>query len=263
MVGSGILNGTVWHDADFDNVLDATERVLEGWTVELRRNDELIVTTTTDAAGVYQIAGLVPNYQTQDRYDLTFRAPGAGANTALLGLADSGFRNALQRIYDIQVQAGSNLQNLNLPIDPDGVVYNSLSRAPLSGVTLRLVDANTHNALPTSCFDDPNQQGQVTRLDGYYKFDINFSDPSCPSGGSYAIDVTPPTPGYETGISRVISPPDAAAPPFNVPTCPAGPDDAIPTTTDFCEHADVRIRTGTERSGAQSRHGVPAAPRSR
>ena len=135
VVGSGILNGTVWHDADFDNVLDATERVLEGWTVELRRNDELIATATTDAAGVYQIAGLVPNYQTQDRYDLTFRAPGAGANTALLGLADSSFRNALQRIYDIQVPANSNLQNLNLPIDPDGVVYNSLSRAPLSGVT--------------------------------------------------------------------------------------------------------------------------------
>ena len=75
----------------------------------------------------------------------------------------------------------------------------------------------------------------MTRIDGYYKFDINFSDPSCPSGGSYAIDVIPPTPGYETGFSRVIPPPDAAAPPFNVPTCPAGPDDAIPTTTDFCE----------------------------
>ena len=235
MVGSGILNGTVWHDADFDNVLDANERVLEGWTVELRRNDELSATATTDAAGVYQIAGLVPNYQTQDRYDLTFRAPGAGANTALLGLADSGFRNALQRIYDIQVQANSNLQNLNLPIDPDGVVYNSLSRAPLSGVNLRLVEANTHNALPANCFDDPNQQGQVTRIDGYYKFDINFSDPSCPSGGSYAIDVVPPTPGYEAGVSRVIPPPDVATPPFNVLTCPASADDAIPSTTDFCE----------------------------
>ena len=233
--GSGILNGTVWHDADFDNVLDTTERVLEGWTVELRRNDELIVTTATDAAGVYRIAGLVPNYLTQDRYDLTFRAPGAGANTALLGLADSPFRNALQRIYDVQVQAGSNLQNLNLPIDPDGVVYNSLSRAPVSGATLRLVDASSSNALPSNCFDDPNQQGQVTRADGYYKFDINFTDPSCPSGGSYAIDVVPPTPGYEAGFSRVIPPPDAATPPFNVPTCPAGPDDAFPTTTSYCE----------------------------
>jgi hypothetical protein len=140
----------------------------------------------------------------------------------------------LQRIYDIQVQANSNLQHLDLPIDPDGVVYNSLSRAPLSGVTLRLVDANTHSALPTNCFDDPNQQGQVTRIDGYYKFDINFSDPSCSSGGSYAIDVTPPTLGYETGFSRVIPPPDAAAP-RSTPTCPAGADDAIPTTTDFCE----------------------------
>ena len=89
--GSGILNGAVWHDADFDNVLDANERVLEGWTVELRRNDQVIVTTTTDAAGAYRIDGVVPNYLTQNRYDLRFRAPGAGANTALLGLADSAF----------------------------------------------------------------------------------------------------------------------------------------------------------------------------
>ena len=65
--GSGILNGAAWHDADFDNALDLTERVLEGWTVELRRNDQLVITTPTDAAGVYRIAGLVPNYLTQDR----------------------------------------------------------------------------------------------------------------------------------------------------------------------------------------------------
>ena len=27
-----------------------------------------------------------------------------------------------------------------------------------------------------ACFDDPNQQGQVTVGNGYYKFDLNFSD---------------------------------------------------------------------------------------
>jgi uncharacterized repeat protein (TIGR01451 family) len=90
--------------------------------------------------------------------------------------------------------------------------------------------------LPSGCFDDPNQQGQVTRSDGYYKFDVNFSDPSCQSGGSYRIDVTPPGTGYETGYSRVIPPrSDATQPPFDVPACPAGPNDAIPATATYCE----------------------------
>jgi large repetitive protein len=236
MVGSGTLNGTVWHDANFNDVLDPNERVLSGWTVELRRNNQLMATATSAADGTYRISGVVPNYQTQDKYDLTFRAPGAGANTALLGLASSDFSNALQRIYDIEVRSGSNLQNLDLPIDPDGVVYDSISRLPLAGFTLTLVDAATDAAMPAGCFDDPNQQGQITRSDGYYKFDINFSDPSCQSGASYRIDVTPPGAGYETGYSRVIPPrSDASQPPFDVPTCPAGPNDAVPTTSTFCE----------------------------
>ncbi len=236
MVGSGILNGAVWHDANFNDVLDGNERVLQGWTVDLRRNGTSVMTTTTDETGIYQFIGVVPNYLTPDKYELVFSAPGASTRTALLGLASSDFSNGLQRIYDIVVLAGSNLLNLNLPIDPDGVVYNSMSRLPLAGATLTLVDLNTDNALAAACFDDPNQQGQVTRTDGYYKFDINFSDPSCQNGGSYRIDVTPPSTGYETGYSRVIPPlRDASQPPFDVPMCSGGTDDAIAGTIDHCE----------------------------
>jgi hypothetical protein len=39
------------------------------------------------------IAGVTPNYQTQDKYELRFTAPGAGARTAKLGRADSVFGN--------------------------------------------------------------------------------------------------------------------------------------------------------------------------
>jgi uncharacterized repeat protein (TIGR01451 family) len=236
MAGVGILNGTAWHDANFNNVLDLGERLLEGWTAELYRDDQLVLSAVTDAAGVYQINGIAPNYATTVRYELRFVAPGAGPNTAKLGLADSPFANDLQRISDIVIQAGNNLQNINLPIDPNGVVYNTMTRTPIAGATLRLLQAGSGAPLPASCFYDPAQQGQVTLASGYYKFDLNFSDPACVSGGSYLLDVTAPPAGYVAGYSELIPPTSGPATgPFSVPACPASATDAIPATAQHCE----------------------------
>jgi uncharacterized repeat protein (TIGR01451 family) len=236
IVGVGILNGTAWHDANFNKVLDAGERPLEGWSADLYRDDVLVQSALTDAAGVYQISGIAPNYATAVRYELRFVAPGAGPNTAKLGRADSPFTNDLQRISDIVVQAGSNLQNLNLPIEPNGVVYNTITRTPVTGAVLRMLQAGSGSPLPSSCFYDPAQQNQVTLASGYYRFDINFSDPACASGGSYLLDVTAPAGGYVAGYSQLIPPtsgPSTAA--FSVPACPGSANDAIPGTTERCE----------------------------
>ncbi|MCK7509895.1 MAG: hypothetical protein MZV70_41610 [Desulfobacterales bacterium] len=94
ILGSGILSGRAWHDVNFDNVFDSTELVLAGWTVQLYGNGTLLVSTLTDANGQYTFSGLVPNFGTSNQYEIRFRAPGAGPNTALLGLADSAFTNA-------------------------------------------------------------------------------------------------------------------------------------------------------------------------
>ena len=40
--GFGVLNGSVWHDADFDDVRDSGERALAGWTVELYRDSHAV-----------------------------------------------------------------------------------------------------------------------------------------------------------------------------------------------------------------------------
>ncbi|MBD3868291.1 MAG: DUF11 domain-containing protein [Acidobacteria bacterium] len=235
--GVAVLNGAAWHDADFDDVRDSAERVLAGWAVDLYRDGLLLHTALTDTAGNYRIIGIEPNDGTGTIYELRFRAPGAGASTAMLGLAASPFTDGLQRISDIVVPSEANLLGLNLPIDPNGVIYNSISRAPVPGATLTLQDAAGGSPLPAACFDDPAQQGQVTLANGYYKFDVNFSDPACPSGGAYVIDVTiPPGATYIPGPSQIIPPTsDGSTAAFSVPACPGGVDDTVPVTALFCE----------------------------
>ncbi len=240
--GSATLNGSVWHDADLDKLDDDSEQHLEGWTVELYRNGQLLATVLTDTAGVYGFYGLAPNEGSNEFYELRFRAAGAGPNTPSLGYADSAFTNGPQRISGITVASGDNLQNLNLPIWPNGTVYNSITRVPVAGASLMLKNAATDAALPSQCFDDPLQQNQVTAQDGFYKFDLNFSDAACPAGGAYLIEVTPPASGYmpaqSHAQSQVIPPAsDATTDPFSVPACPGNGDDAVPATADFCEAA--------------------------
>ena len=235
--GYGMLNGHVWHDANHDAVADVAERKLAGWLVELYLNDTLTFSAKTAADGLYRISGVQPNYGTTDKYELRFTRPGAGPNSAMLGRAHSDFTNGLQRISDLVVLSGSNYQNLDLPIDPNGVVYDSISRAPIPGATLTLTQSNG-GAIPSTCFYDSAQQGQVTLADGYYKFDLKFSGAACPSGGDYLIKVTPPSAAYISGDSALIPPlSNAASAPFSVPSCPTTPDDAVPATTQYCESA--------------------------
>jgi uncharacterized repeat protein (TIGR01451 family) len=234
--GVGLLNGRVWHDADFDRVFDDDERALEGWDVDLYRNDSLAFTARTAADGVYRMSGIAPNDATTDQYELRFRRPGAVVTSASLGRADSEFTNDQQRISEIVVLSGSNLQDLNLPIDPNGVVYDSLARSPIAGATLTLLDAATQAAVPAACFYDEAQQGQVSLADGWYKFDLSFGEPACPSGGRYLIRVTPPSAAYVAGVSEIIPPASSAATAaFSVPACLASVDDAVPGTANHCE----------------------------
>ena len=220
--GLSQLTGSAWHDADFDDTRDAGERVLAGWTVELYRDNVLWNTVLTDAAGDYRFTNVDANDTNGVQYEVRFRAPGASATTALLGLAASPFTNNLQRISGIVVPPGISVPGLNLPIDPNGVVYNSMGRVPVPGATLRLLNAGTSLPLPLGCFDDAAQQGQVTLADGWYKFDLNFNDPACPIRGNYLIEVT--TPGtFVAGYSQIIPPTSGPSTlPYLVPACPGG-----------------------------------------
>jgi uncharacterized repeat protein (TIGR01451 family)/fimbrial isopeptide formation D2 family protein len=234
--GAGMLSGTVWHDADFTNTLGTGERVLEGWTVTLLVDGQPSRLVQTDADGRYVLSSVVPNYLNGLLYSLVFSAPGAGSRTAMLGETDSDFTDGLQRIDDIIVQGGSNLRDLNLPIDPNGVIYDSIVRVAVPNAVVSLVDPRNGIALPADCFDDPAQQGQVTTANGYYKFDLNFSDPACASGSSYVIQVVPPDAAYVPGRSQFIPPAtDETTVPFDVPACSGSAGDMVVATALFCE----------------------------
>ncbi|MFO7592560.1 MAG: isopeptide-forming domain-containing fimbrial protein [Pseudomonadota bacterium] len=232
------LSGTVWRDVNNDKIIDDDELKLADWTVEVYRNTTLIATVVTDANGEYTVNGLVPNNTTTDMYNLRFVAPGAGPDTAPLGVADSPFEDGLQRISQISIGTGSTTSGLNLPVLPNGVVYNSMTRTPVAGATLTLLDAAGEQALPSSCFDAEAQQGQVTLESGFYRFDLNFNDPACSPGGEYLIEITPPSGDYEAGVSQRIPPQGDGIIPFSVPACIDGTgveEDANTATAEICE----------------------------
>jgi uncharacterized repeat protein (TIGR01451 family) len=98
---------------------------------------------------------------------------------------------------------------------------------------VNLLAAGSGAAVPAACFDDPVQQGQVTPGSGQYKFELNFSDPACPSGGSYLVAVAPPNTSFLASPSQILPPAsDASTAPYSVPVCSA---DAVGSPIGFCE----------------------------
>ena len=252
--GVANINGRVWFDANHNNMLDGPDELAQtNWTVRLYINNNNpdtvtapIAETVTDDQGNYNFNGLAPVASgLSGAYTLAFSVPADGAaypggSNVALGRAASGFGTAeLMRIVAMQIDAGRNAQNENLPINPTGVVYNAVTRAPVQGARVRLLDAN-NNPLPATCFTTPahldSQQGLITSIQGFYRFDLNFSEPACPaSATNYSISVeTLSNDGlYLRDVSLVI-PPEVGS--LNLAACPDGANDRVPSPPpDTCE----------------------------
>jgi len=247
--GSANLNGHVWLDSNHDRVADSGEINMAGWTVTINRNNIVLGSTLTDSNGLFTVTGLTPTAVIADEYALSFSAPGAVATTAKLGRAYSVYTNGLQQIGAIVAFSGSSIQNLNLPITPNGVVYNSILRTPATGMLLTMArSASPATPLPVTCFDDPFQQGQVTLPSGYYKFDLNFSDPACQPNDDYLIRTTSPA-AYMPGQSLIIPPlTDLTTAAISVPVCAAPatlvPATVVSTSIPYCEALPSDVEPG-------------------
>ena len=238
--GSANLSGQVWHDADFSNTPGVNETLLPDYKVELYRNNTLLAQTLTDTRGRFNFTGLPPSLGGSDTYQLRYLAPGATATTATLGNTHSAFTDGPQRISNISAASGANIQNLNLPIQPNGIIYDSVLRVPVAGVHLSMINHTRSNkTVPATCFTDPVQASQVTQAKGYYKFDLNFSDTNrCAPGDEYEIKVQPPA-GKFNGTTSVIIPPvqPVTGAAEDVPNCPGSSADKIPATAQYCENS--------------------------
>ena len=160
--------------------------------------------------------------------------PGAGPNTAKLGKADSVFTNSLQRITDILVPAGSNLLNLNLPIGPNGVVYNSLTRTPIAGVTLNMLRAGS-SPLPGSMLRRPGATGPDHASQRLLPFRPQLHGSGLLQRWQLPHQGERASGNFVAGESQTIpATSGAATAAFSVPGCPGSVQDAL-AAVPFCE----------------------------
>ena len=198
VVANPTVMGTVYFDLDGNGVYGGADlNAGAGDIVQLVDSGGAVVAnTTTNASGAYSLSA----------------APGAGYSL-MFRRADLV---ALGTIAGLTLTSGVTIVDQNQPIDPSGIVYDSVTRAPVAGVTVTITDGSD-TPLPVACLIDPTQQNQVTVVDGAYQFDIvPGSDPACPAAeAEYRISVANPA-GYVPGPS-VTMPPQAG--PFDVTPC--------------------------------------------
>ncbi len=204
------VSGRVWFDANHDRIDNDGQGVgRAGWTVELIRRPDPFSTTftmvaqaTTEAQGGYSFANVTPNFPPDptDRYEIRFRHPQNGIVMGMPVSAHPGAVLTYGTIRDLSLNPGDNVINQDLPLDPGGVVYDSVTRNPVAGATVELSGPSGFNPAVHLVGGLANRS-QVTTTDGVYQFLLLRGAPA----GEYAITVTPPT-GYLPFPSNTIAP---------------------------------------------------------
>ncbi len=197
------VSGTVFFDANGNGVLDGNEQPQQGYIVKLLQNGVLVDQTISASDGTYKIAGFAPG----SGFQLVFIDPANGV--------------AVGSIDNLTFADDTILSNQNQPIDPSGVMYNSVTGKPVAGVTVTMTTKNG-TPLPAVCLLE-GQQNQVTSATGRYRFDIvTGADPACPNTATeYRLKVVAPA-TYHPAPSTKIKPQPGT---IDANSCPL---DAVP-----------------------------------
>lgn len=231
------LTGTVWFDQNHNRSRESGEGQGEGWTVELMRCADganacpetaatVLYTVTTGADGSYRFGDLTPG-----EYRVRFRSPDGrtvggvwptdaaqnGANGPYPTPPASDPRFSIK----VRVNPGANVQRQDLPYDPGGVVYDSVSGTPVPGAVVRLVGPPGFD--PAQHLLD-GRDTYTTGPGGYYDF---FVLPGAPAG-EYRLAVTPPGSYLPSSIYP------AAAGGLGTQSCSAPANGPAPAQTNPC-----------------------------
>ena len=197
----GSLSGRVWLDGNHNRGNDSGEGRGEGWTAELMRcadggnacADSALVplySVVTGADGSYRFGDLTPG-----EYRVRFRTPDGRlvggtwptdpAQNAGNGPYPTPPASEPRVSIKVRVAAGTNTVQQDLPYDPGGVVYDSVSGTPVPGATVTLVGPAGFD--PARHLLD-GRDSYSTGTAGSYDF---FLLPGAPAG-EYRLTVVPP-----------------------------------------------------------------------
>jgi hypothetical protein len=185
---------------------DGSQLGQAGWTVQLRQNGTLICTVATDSSGFYQFDNLhCPGYETSglplgSGYTISFNKNGDTLPNMPVSGNNRGVPASGGLINGITLNASDTVIEQDLPLDPAGVVYNSLTRTPVAGATVAITGPAGFDA-STQLVGGSAALTQVTGSDGLYQFLLQNSYPS----GVYTLTITAPS-GYLPAPSTSLPP---------------------------------------------------------
>jgi large repetitive protein len=205
IVAGANVSGSVWFDVNHNGKRDDQDPAVPNMVVELVNSlGQVIAVTTTTTNGGYQFTNVAPG----EGYKILFRFP-EGSN-ALASSPVSGERgqanptsNAVinKGIIDgLTLKNGDNVIEQSLRLDPSGVVYDSVTRAPIAGVTVRLVGPPGFQPSEHLVGGIPNVT-QITGSTGMYQFIFLGGAPV----GLYQLEITAPS-SYFNEVSPSIRP---------------------------------------------------------
>jgi uncharacterized repeat protein (TIGR01451 family) len=194
------VSGSLWRDNDHDKIKDLGEPALVGWTVQLLREPigggtpTLVATTLSDVSGAYSFTG----QEVGPGYSIRFIAPGGaifgGAVNGETGTPVPGGSQIVSgELSNLTLQANTTIPQQSLPVDPAGVVYDSDTRLPVPGATVKFGPIGScpgYNPAVHLVGGALNAT-QVVGAEGFYQFLLNPGAPAC----QYGITITPPA-GY-------------------------------------------------------------------
>jgi uncharacterized repeat protein (TIGR01451 family) len=210
-----IISGYVFMDHGHNRVRDplTTEGQL-GWTAILKASTgEVICEVQTNASGFYQFDNLncPEKYRTTGlptsadlggaTFDISFSKDGNVLPSMTASGGNVGKEGAAQ-ITGLTLKDTDVLVEQNLPLDPEGVVYDAVTRQPVAGAVIEFTFNGAGFDPARHLVGGASFQTQTTGADGRYSFILQNDFPS----GEYVVTIKNVPSAYLPGPSAMIPP---------------------------------------------------------